>query len=86
MLVGTIGGGDHAELGAIGDPVNVAARVQDATRGPGEPLLLTAATRCLLDGADDGLEERGALSLKGKPEPVAVYGLSSRNAPRTPAG
>ena len=33
----------------IGDPVNVAARVQDATRELGEPLLLTEATRCLLE-------------------------------------
>ena len=45
VLVGTIGGGDLTELGVIGDPVNVAARVQDATRDLGEPLLLTEATR-----------------------------------------
>ena len=31
--------GDLVELGVIGDPVNVAARVQDATRELGEPLL-----------------------------------------------
>ena len=54
VLVGTIGGGDHVELGVIGDPVNVAARVADATRELGEPLLLTDATRCLLEGVDTG--------------------------------
>ena len=32
VLVGTIGGGDLTEYGVIGDPVNVAARIQDATR------------------------------------------------------
>ena len=74
VLVGTIGGGDLTELGVVGDPVNVAARVQDATRELGEPLLLTEATRCLLDdGADAGLEPRGELALRGKREPVAVY-------------
>jgi adenylate cyclase len=85
VLVGTIGGGDLTELGVIGDPVNVAARVQDATRELGEPLLLTEATRLLLERADIGLEERGTLTLKGKSKPVAVHGLGSRNASRTPA-
>ena len=73
VLVGTIGGGDLVELGVVGDPVNVAARVQDATRDLGEPLLLTEASRCLLEGQNHGLQPRGSLALKGKAEPVAVY-------------
>jgi adenylate cyclase len=85
VLVGTIGGGELTELGVIGDPVNVAARVQDATRELGEPLLLTEATRLLLERADTGLEARGTLSLKGRSKPVAVHGLGSRNASRTPS-
>jgi class 3 adenylate cyclase len=84
VLIGTIGGGELVELGVVGDPVNVAARVQDATRELGEPMLMTEATRCLLEGADAGLEARGTLSLKGKSEPVAVYRLKSRNGFRTP--
>ncbi len=43
VLVGTVGGGDLTELGVIGDPVNVAARVQDATGESGETLLVTEA-------------------------------------------
>jgi adenylate cyclase len=74
VLVGTIGAGDVVEVGVIGDPVNVAARVQDATRELGEPLLLTEATRCLLD-AEPELRPCGNLSLRGKGEPVAVYAL-----------
>ena len=84
VLVGTIGGGELVELGVVGDPVNVAARVQDATRELGEPLLLTEATRSLLEDRDSGIESRGTLSLRGKPHPVAVYRLESRNASRTP--
>ena len=76
VLVGTIGGGEHFELGVVGDPVNVAARVQEATRELEEPLLLTEATRCLLGDSHDSLRPRGALSLRGKSEPVAVYGLA----------
>ena len=84
VLVGTIGGGELVELGVVGDPVNVAARVQDATRELGEPLLLTEATRSLLEDRDSGIESRGTLSLRGKPQPVAVYRFESRNASRTP--
>ncbi len=73
VLIGSIGGGDLHELGVIGDPVNVAARVQDATRDLGEPLLITEATRSLLDRPLSGLDPRGELALKGKREPVAVY-------------
>lgn len=83
VVVGTIGGGELVELGVIGDPVNVAARVQDATRELGEPLLLTEATRSLLETGGDELEPRGMLRLRGKPEPVAVY-APARNAFRTP--
>jgi class 3 adenylate cyclase len=83
VLVGTIGGGGVTEFGVIGDPVNVAARIQDATRELDQPLLLTEATRCLLDGPDTGLEAHGSLRLKGKAEPVSIYGLGSRNASRT---
>jgi adenylate cyclase len=84
VLVGTIGGGGVDEFGVIGDPVNVAARVQDATRELSEPVLLTEATRCLLDGAAIRLEAHGALRLKGKAEAVEIYGLASRNAFGTP--
>ena len=33
----------------IGDPVNVAARVEQATRQTGDAVLVTEATRCLLE-------------------------------------
>ena len=85
VLVGTIGGGDLTELGVIGDPVNVAARVQKATRDLGEPLLLTEATRLLLERTAAELQPRGTISLKGKSKPVAIHGLGSRNDSRTPS-
>jgi adenylate cyclase len=74
VLVGTIGAGEVVELGLVGDPVNVAARVQDATRELGEPLLLTEATRLLLDHEPPDLDARGTISLRGKAQPIAVYG------------
>ncbi len=75
VLVGTIGGGDLTELGVIGDPVNVAARVQGATRELGEPLLVTEATRSLLESEAAELAHRGSVELRGKTKPVEIYGV-----------
>ena len=75
VIVGTIGGGSRFELGVIGDPVNVAARVEQATRTTGDAVLVTEATRCLLD-RPDLLESRGTVELKGKHAPVPVYALA----------
>jgi adenylate cyclase len=75
VLVGTIGAGQVVEVGVVGDPVNVAARVQDATRELGEPLLLTEATRVLLE-SEPSLQPRGTLKLRGKAESTPVYALA----------
>jgi class 3 adenylate cyclase len=75
VLAGTIGGGGVSHAGVVGDPVNVAARVQDATRELEEPLLLTEATHLLLE-SEYALVPRGTVALKGKPAPIAVYGLA----------
>jgi adenylate cyclase len=62
-FVGSIGSGPHVELTAMGDPVNVAARLATAA-GAGEILVTTdAADAARLDTA--GLEQRD-LTLKGK--------------------
>jgi class 3 adenylate cyclase len=79
VLVGTIGAEGHSELGVIGDPVNVAARVEQATRQTGDTVLITEATRCLLE-SDVALDARGAIELKGKPAPVPVYALAEAGA------
>jgi class 3 adenylate cyclase len=50
----------------------VAARVEHLTRSTGDTILLTEATRCLLEG-DVELEPRGEIPLKGKTDPVPVY-------------
>ena len=75
VLVGSIGPNGHSEVGVIGDPVNVAARVEQATRQTGDTVLITEATRCLLE-AEVPLAARGAVELKGKPAPVPVYALA----------
>jgi adenylate cyclase len=68
-FVGAIGPDDQAEFTAMGDPVNVAARLASAA-GAGELLVSDAAIHAA--GFDDtGLEHR-RLALKGKTEVTEV--------------
>jgi adenylate cyclase len=74
VIAGSVGGGDRYEFTVIGDPVNVAARVEEATRATGDDILVTEDTRALLREAA-GVEwiERCDVSLKGKAAPVTLY-------------
>jgi adenylate cyclase len=73
VSAGSIGGGGRLEFTVVGDPVNVAARVERATRELGDRVLLTEATRCLLTRDAIPLEPRGTIPLKGKSEPVPIW-------------
>jgi len=75
VVVGSVGGGGRLEIAVIGDPVNVAARVETLTRETGDTVLLTEATRCLLSEPGAELEARGDFALKGVSEPVPIYAL-----------
>ena len=81
VMVGTVGGGGRLEFTVIGDPVNVAARVEEATRDTGDTILLTESTRALLGEEWRGrLDERGSIPLRGKSEPIALYALRGEAA------
>jgi class 3 adenylate cyclase len=75
VIVGQIGGGRHHPLSVIGDPVNVASKVQDATRDLHELMLVTEASRCLLEAQSSALEAVAAIPLKGKSQDVLVHRL-----------
>jgi class 3 adenylate cyclase len=75
VLVGTMGAGGVRGLEVVGDPVNVAARVEAATKELGEPVLLTEATCALLEDAN--VVPRGEIRLRGKAKPVRVFGLAA---------
>ncbi len=72
VVAGSIGGGGRLDFSVIGDPVNVAARVEAATRELGEEVLITDATRRLLSGQIEVLS-RGPQELRGKSEPIELW-------------
>ncbi len=70
VVVGNIGSDLHMEYLAVGETVNLAARMQTAA-DPGT-VLVTAATHRLA-GSVFEYEDRGKIPIKGKAEPVQVY-------------
>jgi adenylate cyclase len=68
---GTVGHGSHREVTAVGDAMNVTARLASAAAA-GEILVTTAAASAA--GLDPALERR-ELQLKGRTAPIDVVGL-----------
>ncbi|HEX7739573.1 MAG TPA: adenylate/guanylate cyclase domain-containing protein [Marmoricola sp.] len=75
VVAGPIGGAGRLNFSVIGDVVNVAARVESATRETGDDVLLTDATRRALQHPPT-LVSRGGRELKGKAEPVELFALA----------
>jgi len=76
VLAGSVGGGGRLNFSVIGDAVNVASRVEAATRVLGDDVLVTEATRERLgDGFD--LVSRGEHTLRGIDRPIGLYAMPS---------
>jgi adenylate cyclase len=73
VVAGNIGGDRRYEFSVIGDAVNVAARVEGATRQTGDQVLVSDATAKLLKEPPAELVERSGVELKGKRESVRVF-------------
>jgi len=73
-FVGSIGSGPHVELTAMGDRVNVAARLASASAA-GEILVTSDAAAAA--GIDPAGLERRDLALKGKSTPTRVFVITA---------
>jgi len=72
VIAGSIGGGGRLDFSVIGGAVNLAARVETATRETGDSVLITDGTRERLSEEIDA-RSRGRIELKGIDDPVALY-------------
>ncbi len=77
VVAGNLGGDGRLEFSVIGDAVNVAARVEAATRDTGDIILLAEDTRVALADGHPAVVERHGVELKGKREAVRVFALET---------
>jgi len=79
VVAGSIGGAGRLNFSVIGDAVNVAARVEAATRELGENILITEATAREVS-ADIEVTECGEHELRGLPDAFKLYVPRMREA------
>lgn len=72
VLAGNIGGGERLSYALVGDPVNLASRIQGLTKNFEVDILISEATRKSID-ATLTVEELSAVRVKGRAEEVNVY-------------
>ena len=72
VIAGNVGGGGRFEFSVIGDVVNVAARIEAATRETGDGILVSSRTK-ELSTLSLPLSERPGISMKGKSGTVTLY-------------
>jgi adenylate cyclase len=72
VLAGNIGGHERLSYALVGDPVNLASRIQGLTKDFKVDILISDATHRRLDGTVP-VEELPAVRVKGRVEEVTVY-------------
>ena len=71
MIVGDIGYRDHMVFTALGDPVNVAARLQDMTKALSCEVVISDEVRAAAGLSADALPQH-EVAIRGRNEPMIV--------------
>jgi adenylate cyclase len=72
VFAGNVGGSARLKYAVVGDPVNVAARLEGLNKKLGTILLITEATRMAL-GDRVKVKDRGTVRLRGRTVPLRVH-------------
>jgi adenylate cyclase len=79
VIIGDIGYRDHMVFTALGDAVNVAARLQDMTKSLGCEAIVSEEVRVTAGLSADALPER-EVTIRGRAEPMIVRTVMSAEA------
>jgi adenylate cyclase len=79
VIVGDIGYRDHMVFTALGDAVNVAARLQDMTKNLGCEVIFSDEVRVTAGLAPDALPQQD-VEIRGRAEPMSVRVVTSAGA------
>ncbi|MDY7016185.1 MAG: adenylate/guanylate cyclase domain-containing protein, partial [Cyanobacteriota bacterium] len=87
LMLGTIGGAFRMDSTAIGDPVNLASRLESLTKKYGVPLLISHNTFIALEHHQDySIRFIDRVKVKGKTNWVAVYEVFNSDEPNLKEG
>lgn len=76
VLAGSVGSPDRLTYAMVGDTVNTAARIQDLNKQFGTDILMSHATKDLLEEGMFELTSLGETAVKGKTQSIRIYTIA----------